>query len=261
MDDSDLALLESPLEANSSLPTRLGLVVPPRCNDNGTGKRPGGWMVHENVATAIDIESVVRSILVVDVVESVRLMQEDEQGTVRRWRTYADHVATQVVPAHGGRLVKSLGDGLMIEFPRAPAAVDAAFALQRLSNIANDGVADGLKLRLRIGIHVSPLIADQHDVYGHGVNLAARLTTLAGPDEIVVSAEVRDQLTPALDADIEDLGECYLKHVQKPIRAFRVGAPGERPIIDPGNVGRDLRATIAVIPFSARAAQPEHDIL
>lgn len=261
MDGTDQALLERPSRENLSPPAWRGLVVPPRCNDNGADRRPGGLMVHENVATAIDIESVVRSILVVDVVESVRLMQEDEQGTVRRWRAYADQVATQVVPAHGGRLVKSLGDGLMIEFPRAPLAVDAAFSLQRLSNIANEGVADGLKLRLRIGIHVSPLIADQHDVYGHGVNLAARLTTLAGPDEIVVSAEVRDQLTPALDADIEDLGECYLKHVQKPTRAFRVGAPGERPIIDPGNVGRDLRATIAVIPFSARAAQPEHDIL
>jgi len=218
-------------------------------------------MVHENVATAIDIESVVRSILVVDVVESVRLMQEDEQGTVRRWRAYADQVATKVVPAHGGRLVKSLGDGLMIEFPRAPAAVDAAFALQRLSNIANEGLADGLKLRLRIGIHVSPLIADQHDVYGHGVNLAARLTTLAGPDEIVVSADVRDQLTPALDADIEDLGECYVKHVQQPIRAFRVGAPGEQPVIERGNLAEDLRATIAVIPFRPRATQPIGDVM
>jgi TolB-like protein len=114
---------------------------------------------------------------------------------------------------------------------------------------------------VRIGVHVSPLIADERDVYGHGVNLAARLTTLAGPGEIVVSADVRDQLTPLLDADIEDLGECYLKHVQQPVRAFRVGAPGEHPVIEPGNLSGDLHATVAVIPFSARAVQTEHEVL
>ena len=111
------------------------------------------------------------------------------------------------------------------------------------------------EVHLRIGIHVSPLSADEHDIYGHGVNLAARLTTLAGPDEIVVSADVRDQLTPALDADIEDLGECYVKHVQQPVRAFRVGAPGDQPVIERGNLAEDLRATIAVIPFRPRALQ------
>ena len=260
MDRIDLAVLER-TDAVIQRKRAGGLVAGQHCNDNATAQQRGTSVVHENIAVAVDIESVVRAILVVDVVESVRLMQEDEQGAVRRWRTFADHVATQIVPTHGGRLVKSLGDGLMIEFPRAPAAVDAAFALQRISSIGNEGVADAQKMRLRIGIHVTPLIADDHDVYGHGVNLAARLTTLAGPDEIVVSAEVRDQLTPALDADIEDLGECYLKHVQTSIRAFRVGMPGERPVIEPGTAGRDLRATIAVIPFSVRATQAEHDIL
>jgi adenylate cyclase len=204
---------------------------------------------------------VVRTILVVDVVESVRMMQEDEEGAVRRWRIFADQVVTQIVPAHGCRLVKSLGDGLMIEFAHAPSAVDAAFSLQQLSERNNEGVVEAQKMRVRIGLHVSPLIADERDVYGHGVNLAARLTTLAGPGEIVVSADVRDQLTPLLDADIEDLGECYLKHVQQPVRAFRVGAPGEHPVIEPGNLSGDLRATVAVIPFNARAVQTEHEVL
>lgn len=216
-------------------------------------------VVQEKVA--FDVERVVRTVLVVDVVESVRLMQEDELGAVRQWRAFADEVANRIVPAHGGRLVKSLGDGLMIEFPHAPAAVETAFALQRLSERGNEGVAEPQKMRVRIGVHLSPLIADDRDIYGHGVNLAARLTTLAGPGEIVVSADVRDQLTPLLDADIEDLGECYLKHVQQPVRAFRVGAPGEHPVIEPGNLSGDLRATIAVIPFSARAVQAEHEVL
>ena len=117
-------------------------------------------------------------------------------------------------------MVKSLGDGMMLEFPHVHGAIATAFAMQDASASAEANIPQDRRLRLRIGIHVSPLIADQYDVYGHGVNLAARLTTLAGPDEIVVSADVRDQLTPALDADIEDLGECYVKHVEKPCVHF-----------------------------------------
>jgi class 3 adenylate cyclase/TolB-like protein/Flp pilus assembly protein TadD len=209
----------------------------------------------------VDLERVVRTVLVVDVVESVRLMQEDEAGAVRRWRAYAAEAADQIVPAHGGRLVKSLGDGLMVEFPAAPAAARAAIALQQLSKTSNEGVPEPRKMRVRVGVHVSPLIADERDIYGHGVNLTARLAALAGPDEIVVSADVRDQLIPTLDADIEDLGECYLKHVQAPVRAFRLGAPGERPVLEPGDRGGDLKATVAVIPFVARSVPAEHGVL
>ena len=76
-----------------------------------------------------------------------------------------------------------------------------------------------------------------------------------------MSADVRDQLIPQLDADIEDLGECYLKHVQQPVRAFRVGAPGERPLIESAASGNDLKATVAVIPFLARDVSAEHEVL
>ena len=179
-------------------------------------------VIPEILPPLIGTTRVVRTVLVVDVVESVRLMQEDEAGTVQRWRAFVDHVVHQLLPGHEGRLVKSLGDGLMLEFPRVDTAIGVAFAMQEAAAHANVDVTPGRKVHLRIGIHVSPLVADEHDIYGHGVNLAARLTTLAGPDEIVVSADVRDQLTPALDADIEDLGECYVKHVQQPIRAFRL---------------------------------------
>ena len=204
---------------------------------------------------------VVRTVLFADLVESVRLMQEDEAGTVQRWRGFVDHVIHQLLPGLDGRLVKSLGDGLMLEFPRVNTAVGIAFAMHEAIASINPVLTPERRLHLRIGIHVSPVVADAHDIYGHGVNLAARLTTLAGPDEIVVSADVRDQLTPALDADIEDLGECYVKHVQQPVRAFRVGAPGEQPVIERGSLAEDLRATIAVIPFRPRALPPTDDVL
>ena len=231
-----------------------------RAPEVGLAKR-GEPVITETLPSVVELARVVRTVLVVDVVESVRLMQEDEAGTVQRWRSFVDHVVHQLLPGQDGRLVKSLGDGLMLEFPRVATAVGMAFAMQEAIGLANTDAAPERRLHLRIGIHVSPLVTDEHDIYGHGVNLAARLTTLAGPDEIVVSADVRDQLTPALDADIEDLGECYVKHVQQPVRAFRVGAPGEQPVIERGNMAEDLRATIAVIPFRPRTLQPSDDVL
>ena len=207
-------------------------------------------------------ERVVRTLLFVDVVESVRLIEANEDDAVLRWRHLAQRVAHDVVPSHQGRLIKRLGDGLMVDFDSVRPAVAAAFAIQRECQRANIGASPDRQMLLRVGAHVTELIADENDVYGRGVNLAARLTSLAGPGEIVVSAAVRDQLTPALDADIEDLGECYLKHVLQPVRAYRVGPPGQRPVIEPGSaVMPELHPTVAVIPFAARSAEPDQMVL
>jgi adenylate cyclase len=218
-------------------------------------------MVTEELQGPSHAERVVRTVLVVDVVESVRLIEENEEDAVTRWRNLVEHVERKVLPAHGGRLVKSLGDGMLLDFPRVQPAVNAAFAIQHVCNGANIGVSPERQMLVRIGAQVSELIADGHDVYGRGVNLAARLTTLAGPGEIVVSSGVRDQLTPVLDADIEDLGECYVKHLPKPVRAYRVGPPGPRPVIEPAATKSELRPTIAVIPFTARSGGSEHLVL
>ncbi len=205
---------------------------------------------------------VVRTVLFVDVVESVRLMEDNESDMVRRWRQIVGVVEHDILPLHQGRLVKSMGDGLMLEFPSVQPALRAAFAIQHVCANANTDLPPKEHMLLRMGAHVGQLIADQHDIYGRGVNLAARLTTLAGPGEIVVSADIRDQLIPMLDADIEDLGSCYLKHVHEPVRAYRVGPPGPRPVIEPGSATvPDLRPTVAVIPFSARGGEPEHLVL
>ena len=210
----------------------------------------------------ITSERVVRTVLLVDVVESVRLMEDDEEGVILRWLRLVDHVVKDVLPASEGRLVKSTGDGLLLEFMRVQSAMTAAFAIQRASDIANLGLPADRRMLLRMGAQVGEVIADEHDVYGRGVNLAARLTTLAGPGEIVVSAGVRDQLTPILDADVEDLGECFVKHMDKPVRAYRVGPPGPRPVIEPGaGALPELLPSIAVIPFSVRGTEPEHLML
>jgi adenylate cyclase len=220
-------------------------------------------MVEDDRPNALDSpEWVTRTLLFADVVESVRLMEENESGVVQRWRKLVALAEKEVFPPNRGRLVKSLGDGLLVEFPVVPPAVKAAFALQRAGQTVNAGVSPSQHILLRMGLHSGHLIADDHDVYGSGVNLAARLTGLAGPGEIVVSADVRDQLTPVLDADIEDLGACYLKHLQEPVRAYRVGPPGPRPVIEPGTLAMpQLRPTIAVIPFVERSDSGEHHVV
>jgi class 3 adenylate cyclase/TolB-like protein len=213
-------------------------------------------------ASSFNPERVVKTVVFFDVVESARLIEADETGAVARWLQFAAKVEKEILPAYGGRVIKSLGDGLMLEFPSVKPAVAAAFAIQRACHDANANIPPDRQMLLRVGAHVSELIAGEHDLYGHGVNLAARLTSLAGPGEIVVSAAVRDELTPTLDADIEDLGECYLKHLTNPVRAYRVGPPGQRPVIEPGSATvADLLPTVAVIPFTARTSEPQHSVV
>jgi adenylate cyclase len=207
------------------------------------------------------IERAVRAVLVIDVVESVRLIEQDEEGTIARWLGLVNHVETDLLAAGDGRLVKCLGDGMLLEFADSRAAVAIAFAIRHAAKRLNFGLPAERQMLLRMGIEISDVIIESRDVYGHGVNLATRLASLAGPDEIVISARVRDQITPVLDADIEDLGDCYLKHVQQPVRAYRVGPPGPRPVIQSGFSLEELRPTLAVIPFAARDSAPEHRVV
>jgi len=207
------------------------------------------------------VERATRAVLVVDVVESVRLIEQDEEGVLARWLSLVDHVETDLLAAGAGRLVKHLGDGMLLEFNDARTAASVAFAIQHASKRQNFGLPPDRQMLLRMGIETGNVIVEARDVYGHGVNLATRLASLAGPGEIVVSAQVREQLTPILDADVEDLGECFLKHVQHPVRAYRIGPPGPRPAIMPAFSLGELRPTLAVIPFAARDVAPDHQVL
>jgi adenylate cyclase len=172
-----------------------------------------------------------RAIVVVDVVESVRLMQANEADVIDRWRRFVHEVRTLVLPSYKGRLVKSLGDGMLLEFEAAPQAIAAATRIQRRSAELNAGRTPDTQIGLRIGINVAEVVVDEFDIYGAGVNLAARLATLASADQIVVSASAKDALIPGFDPLPIDLGECYLKHIERPVRAFRLAAgPGVEPI-------------------------------
>ncbi|MBN3751914.1 tetratricopeptide repeat protein [Paraburkholderia sp. Tr-20389] len=219
-------------------------------------------MTADSSCSSDGLARVVRTVLFMDLVESCRLIQDNEVEAAGRWRRYKAHIENDIVPAHRGRLIRTEGDGLMVTFVELRDALAATFAIQHASGEMNAGLPAATHMLLRMGLHVTQLYEDERDVYGRGVNLAARLYTLAGPGEIVVSAQVRDQLTPELDADIEDLGECHLKHFDQPVRAYRIGPPGPRPVIVPGSAFLpELRPTIAVIPFASRGGEAEQQVL
>ncbi|HSV47268.1 MAG TPA: tetratricopeptide repeat protein [Ramlibacter sp.] len=199
-------------------------------------------------------------IVVLDVVESVRIMEDDEHGFVQRWHNLVEQTR-QLLPGYGGRIHKSLGDGLMLEFDGAPEATQASLALLELCRTANVGRPPEVQMHLRLGAHLARYVADQYDIYGTDVNLTARVATLAGPGELVVTADLRDRLTAGLDASIEDLGDCHLKHVKKPVRVYRVGPPGAAPVVERSQQAMDLRPTIAVIPFAMRSGEIGHEML
>ena len=208
--------------------------------DQGASPATPSWMRRQSVV-----------VLVVDMVESVRLMQTHEAATVARWASALRHVNAELLPQFHGGLVKSLGDGLMARFDRVRDAAAAASAIHAHFDSDNLGMPEDARIRVRAGINLAQAFSDGTDLYGAGVNLAARLAALGGPGETIASAAARDDLTPGLDAACEDLGDCYLKHIEEPVRAFRIGQAGPRPTIFPmPDAASPVQPVIAVIPFS-----------
>ena len=221
-------------------------------------------------------------VLLVDLVESVRLMQKHEVYTVRRWAEFVRIVDTQILPRYDGVMVKSLGDGLLMRFEMVPDAVNAAAEMHRTLATQNAALPEDRHFHLRAGVNAAMAWSNGIDYYGTGVNLAARLANLAGPGETIASASAheqlaaalaslakpgetissaaaRDELTHGVDALCEDLGDCILKHFDKPVRAYRVGPASPQPgLIRRQGFGTAMEPTIAVIPFQARNNAPEH---
>jgi class 3 adenylate cyclase/TolB-like protein len=218
--------------------------------------------VVEDIAPAKRLTRRLRAVLFVDVVDSVRLIQKDADGTIGRWRDFVAETTREELPSAGGRMVKHTGDGMLVEFDSVIDAVEAALAMQERIERGNVGLAPDLQIHLRMGVHLGDVMVDDIDIYGDGVNLAARLMVLAGPREIVVSAAVRDQLTDGLGVTIEDLGERQLKGIDRPIRAFRAWPPGP-PLSHALGRGPRVgdRPLIAVLPFRNLSREPAQEFL
>lgn len=204
-----------------------------------------------------------QTVLFADLVESVRLFQLDELGSTQRWLGFVATVRDGLASAHTGRLVRTAGDGLLMSFASPAGGLAAAFALHDALRPFNLGQPEAACMHLRVGLHVAEVVDDTHELYGSGVNLAARLASVAQPGQTVMSAQLRSEVVDAVHADIDDLGLRYVKHLDEPLHAYLArpaGTGGHTPVGVPALVA-DLRPTVAVVPFVALPADPQHDAL
>jgi adenylate cyclase len=162
------------------------------------------------------------AIVIADVVGYSRLMEQDEGGTHARLREIRDEVVDPQITAFGGRIVRTTGDGMLLEFGSAAAALRFAIEVQRTMGVRNQALASDTQIHFRIGINLGDIIVDGVDIAGDGVNIAARLETLSEPGGICISSAVQDQIHEDLGVEFFDIGDQYVKNITRPIRVYRV---------------------------------------
>ena len=203
------------------------------------------------------------AILAADVVGYSRLMGANESGTLAALKTLQTDFIEGKIAEHQGRTVKLTGDGMLVEFPSVVNAVACAAELQRGMRERNAGVPQDQRIEFRIGVNLGDVIVEGEDIFGDGVNVAARLESIAKPGGITIAGSVRDQVGNRLDLTFEDMGEQNLKNIERPIRVYSVSL--DRPVaLDT----RDKRSaeqerlekpSIAVLPFNNMSGDPEQE--
>ena len=203
------------------------------------------------------------AILAADVVGYSRLMGQDEVGTLARLRAHRRELTDPKIAEHKGRIVKTTGDGLLIEFPSVVEAVTCGLAVQRGMIERNTGVPEDQRIEFRIGINLGDIIIDEGGIYGDGVNIAARLEGLAPPGGICVSRVVRDQVRDRLDVAFDDMGEQQVKNIARPLRVYCVrvseGHGSEAQSVAPAPPALPDKPSIAVLPFQNISGDPEQE--
>jgi class 3 adenylate cyclase len=162
------------------------------------------------------------AILAADVVGFSRMIGEDEVGAVERLRELRAKIVEPLIAKQSGRIFKLMGDGMLAEFPSAVLALRAAIGIQDSLRDRNAGAAAGQHLELRMAVHQGDVIVENSDLLGDGVNVAARLETLAEPGGICISARVYEDATGKIEFDAEDMGEQELKNIARPVRVYRL---------------------------------------
>jgi adenylate cyclase len=193
------------------------------------------------------------AILVADVVGYSRLMEADEAGTLAALKERRKEVIEPLVRQHAGRIVKFMGDGVLVEFPSAVSAVSCALAIQKRMAEANVPVVEAKQIFLRIGINVGDVIGEGTDIYGEGVNIAARLESLAKPGGISISGMVRDSLGNRIDENFADAGEHRVKNIARPVRVWQWTSgtrSSQRSSTAAATQDPSDKASILVLPFT-----------
>jgi adenylate cyclase len=203
------------------------------------------------------------AILAADVAGYSRLMGADEEGTHERLKAHLRDLVEPKIAEHRGRIVKNIGDGFLAEFASVVDAVRCATEIQRGMIDREPEEPEERRIRFRIGINLGDVIAEEHDIFGDGVNVAARLEALAEPGGICISRVVRDQVRDRLDCTFEDMGEQEVKNIARPVRVYRVrdrAVPIEQPApISLQPLPLPDKPSIAVLAFQNMSGDPEQE--
>ena len=207
------------------------------------------------------VERRLAAILAADVVGYSRLMGMDEAGTLARLRSVHRDLVDPKITNHKGRIVKTTGDGILIEFPSVVEAVACAVAVQQEMIEHNAATPEGQRIVFRVGINLGDVIVEGDDIYGDGVNIAARLEALAEPGGISVSGVVHDQVWGRLEVEFEDTGEQILKNIARPIRVYRVKTEPAGVLLSVASALAlpDDKPSLAVLPFQNMSGDPEQE--
>jgi TolB-like protein/Tfp pilus assembly protein PilF len=198
------------------------------------------------------------AILAADVVGYSRLMGEDEAGTLAALNGHRAELIHPTITQYDGRVVKLMGDGALVEFPSVVDAVECAVSIQRDMAARNADIPESKRIDFRVGINLGDIIIDGDDIYGNGVNVAARLEGLAEPGGICVSEKVYTEVRQKLDVAFEDLGLQEVKNIAEPVRAFRATVTGSAAASREKLVSSDL-PSIAVLPFDNLSNDTEQE--
>ena len=200
------------------------------------------------------------AILAADVAGYSRLMGADEEGTLERLKALRRELLDPKIAEHHGRIVKTTGDGMLVEFASVVDAVRCAVEVQQAMPERNTGVAADNRIELRIGINLGDVIVEGDDLYGDGVNIAARIEALADAGGVFVSNTVHDHVRDRLPFVFEDLGEQQVKNIARPVRVYRVRDSGSAAT-SPATPALPLpdKPSIAVLPFANMSGDPEQE--
>ena len=201
------------------------------------------------------------AILAADVVGYSRMMGEDEAGTASLVRERRE-AAQPIIAAHGGRLFKTMGDGMFVEFPSVVAAVECALAMQRQMAASNEGAVEAKRVLYRIGVHLGDVLVEGEDILGDGVNIASRLESVADPGGVSISGAAHEHVRGRIEAEFIDLGEKALKNIARPVRVYAVrvdAGPSGSPLRTAPSEAGPPRLSIIVLPFANIGGDSEQD--